>query len=106
MDYSAWVGLYTFIGMFALFILMSVLAADSGISKNAYDTASKWLGKLRYHIDNLLCHLPFCNPRSASLWSSIPGDERLFMPQLDWIDFKFDEFVSLEYRDCQGTFPP
>lgn len=97
MDYSAWVGLYTFIGMFALlvmgvpificllaaafvgswliagpvytlqqfasapyhitatytfavvplFILMSVLAADSGVAKNAYDTASKWLGKLR-----------------------------------------------------------
>jgi tripartite ATP-independent transporter DctM subunit len=97
MDYGAWVGLLTFIGMFVflllgvpificllaaafvgswliagptytlhqfasapyhitstytfavipLFILMSVLAADSGIAKNAYDAASKWLGRLR-----------------------------------------------------------
>jgi tripartite ATP-independent transporter DctM subunit len=97
MDYGAWVGLFTFIGMFVflligvpificllaaafvgswliagpvytlqqfasapyhitstytfavvpLFILMSVLAADSGIAKSAYDAASKWLGRLR-----------------------------------------------------------
>jgi len=97
MDYGAWVGLFTFIGMFVflllgvpificllaasfvgswliagatytlhqfasapyhitstytfavvpLFILMSVLAADCGIARNAYDAATKWLGRLR-----------------------------------------------------------
>jgi len=97
MDYGAWVGLLTFIGMFIflligvpificllaaafvgswliagpvytlqqfasapyhitstytfavvpLFILMSVLAADCGIAGDAYDAASKWLGRLR-----------------------------------------------------------
>ncbi len=37
---------YTF-AVVPLFILMSVLAANCGIAQNAYDTAYKWLGRLR-----------------------------------------------------------
>lgn len=144
MDYGAWVGLWTFIGMFMflllgvpificlltaafvgswliggpvytmqqfasapyyitstytfavvpLFILMSVLAANCGLAQSAYDSATKWLGRLRGGL--LMATVGSAAIFGASCGASIASAavfSKTALPELD--KYRYNKSVSM-----------
>lgn len=144
MDYGAWVGLWTFIGMFMflllgvpificlltaafvgswliggpvytmqqfasapyyitstytfavvpLFILMSVLAANCGLAQSAYDSATKWMGRLRGGL--LMATVGSAAIFGASCGASIASAavfSKTALPELD--KYKYNKSVSM-----------
>ena len=144
MDYGAWVGLWTFIGMFMflllgvpificlltaafvgswliggpvytmqqfasgpyfitsdytfavvpLFILMSVLASNCGLAQSAYDSATKWMGRLRGGL--LMATVGSAAVFGASCGASIASAavfSKTALPELD--KYKYNKSVSM-----------
>lgn len=152
MDYNAWIGLWTFVGMFIflilgvpificlfgaafvgsvlvggwnytlqqfasapysitasytfavvpLFMLMSVLAADCGVAKAAYDAARKWLGNLRGGL--LIVTVGAAGMFGAACGSSIATSAvfaRMALPELK--KFNYDKSISMGCITAGGS---
>jgi C4-dicarboxylate transporter DctM subunit len=92
---------YTF-AVVPLFILMSVLAANSGIAKAAYDTAYKWLGRLRGGL--LMVTIASAAIFGASCGSSIASAavfSKTALPELK--KYNYDRSVSMGCIAASGS---
>jgi tripartite ATP-independent transporter DctM subunit len=85
-----------------LFMLMGELVAESGLTADAYDAASKWLGR----VPGGLCH---ATTAAATLFAAVSGSavvSSVAMTKLSWPEMKrygYEPGISLGSILCAGT---